>query len=113
MGTMESPTLDIGNLAGKAASFQRRTGAIQASLPAPGFEWYPYDSLGNFFVLADLLTGERRFLLDLIGDAPLLDVGCGDGHIPFFLQSLRFKSKTPHKSTTKFNQLKSGPALEA
>src|SRR5438094_8681014 len=85
MARMEGPKLDIRNLASKAALFQDRIRGVQESLPRPGFDWYPYDSIGNVFLLADLLTGERQFLLDLIGDGPVLDIGCGDGHISFFL----------------------------
>lgn len=110
---MEKSKLDIRSLAGKAALFQRRIGAIQAGLPRPGFDWYPYDSLGNFFVLADLLTGERQFLLDLIGEAPVLDVGCGDGHIAFFLESLGCKVIAVDNPRTNFNQMQGVRALKA
>ncbi len=110
---MESSKLDIRKLADKAAVFQRRISAIQASLPAPGFDWYPYDSLGNFFILADLLTGERKFLLDLIGDAPVLDIGCGDGHIAFFLESLGCKVIAVDNPRTNFNQMQGVRALKA
>src|SRR5713226_9437132 len=113
MAKMESSKLDIRKVAGKAASFQGRISAIQAGLPAPGFEWYPYDSLGNFFVLADLLTGERQFLLDLIGDAPVLDVGCGDGHIAFFLESLGCQVIAVDNPQTNFNQMRGVKALKA
>jgi len=63
----------------KRLFFQYRIEALCASTPHPDFEWYPYDSLGSFYTLAGLLTGERQYLLDLIGDKPVLDVGCGDG----------------------------------
>jgi tRNA (mo5U34)-methyltransferase len=110
---MESSKLDIRNLADKAALFQRRISAVQASLAPQGFEWYPYDSLGNFFVLSGLLTGERKFLLDLIGDAPVLDVGCGDGHIAFFLESLGCKVIAVDNPRTNFNQMQGVRALKA
>src|SRR5262245_34894577 len=113
MARMERSKLDIRSLAGKAALFQRRISAAQASLPGAGFDWYPYDSLGNFFVLADLLTGERQFLLDLIGDAPVLDVGCGDGHIAFFLESLGCKVIAIDNPRTNFNQMQGVRALKA
>src|SRR3989442_46271 len=113
MTQMGSPKIDIRNLAGKAAQFQRRISAIQASRPASGFDWYPYDSLGNFFILADLLTGERQFLLDLIGDAPVLDVGCGDGHIAFFLESLGCKVIAIDNPRTNYNQMQGVRALKA
>ncbi|HTM48286.1 MAG TPA: methyltransferase domain-containing protein [Bryobacteraceae bacterium] len=109
---MDRSRLDIRSLAGMAAAFQKRIGAIQAA-GSPGFDWYPYDSLGNFFVLADLLTGERRFLLDLIGNRPALDVGCGDGHIAFFLESLGCKVIAVDNPRTNYNQMQGVRALKA
>src|SRR4030095_8778189 len=110
---MGKSKLDIRNLADQSALFQDRISALQAGLPCPGCEWYPCDSLGNFFVLADFLTGERQFLLDLIGDAPVLDVGCGDGHIAFFLESLGCKVIAVDNPRTNFNQMQGVRALKA
>src|SRR5213594_774995 len=105
--------LDIRNLADKANLFQHHLIAIQASIPHPDFEWYPYDSLGSLYTMANLLTGERQFLLDLIGDAPVLDVGCGDGHISFFLESLGCKVIAVDNPKTNFNQMQGVRALKA
>ena len=110
---MEGPKLDIRNLASKAALFQDRIRGVQESLPRPGFDWYPYDSIGNVFLLADLLTGERQFLLDLIGDGPVLDIGCGDGHISFFLESLGCKVFAVDNPGTNYNQMQGVRALKA
>src|SRR5690349_3955421 len=109
---MDRSRLDIRSLAAMAASFQQRISGVQAGLGA-SFDWYPYDSLGNFFVLAGLLTGERQFLLDLIGDRPVLDVGCGDGHIAFFLESLGCKVIAVDNPRTNFNQMQGVRALKA
>src|SRR5262249_19669491 len=112
MAQMASAKGDIRDLAGKAAQFQRRIAAVQAGLSG-GFDWDPYDSSGDFFVLADLLTRERRSLLDLIGDGPVLDVGCGDGHIAFFLESLGCKVIAVDNPRTNYNQMQGVKALKA
>jgi len=86
---------------------------VKSGIPHPGFEWYPYDSLGSFCSLAGLLTGKRQFLLDLIGDQPVLDVGCGDGHISFFLESLGCKVVAVDNPNTNFNGMQGIKALKA
>ena len=54
----------------------------------PDVQWYPYDSLGSFGELKQILTGERRYLLDLLPRRTVLDLGTGDGDVAFFLASL-------------------------
>jgi tRNA (mo5U34)-methyltransferase len=104
---------DIRSLADQAALFQRRLEAVRADLPAPGFDWYPYDSLGSFYILADLLTGDSRRLLDLIADKPVLDIGCGDGHIAFFLESLGCRVIALDNPQTNYNRMQGVRALKA
>src|SRR5437868_8627379 len=109
---MESSKLDIRNLADKAALFHHHLNAIQSGIPNPDFEWYPYDSLGSFYTVADLLTGERQFLLDLIAGEPVLDIGCGDGHIAFFLESLGCQVIAVDNPRTNYNQMRGVKALK-
>ena len=52
------------------------------------FPWYPYDSLSNFHLLHTFLRGPARNVLSLAGSDPILDVGCADGEVAFFLESL-------------------------
>lgn len=80
--------MTIDELARRAAEFQETLNQARARAGDPGFEWYRYDSLGNFFTLDRLLTGERRELLKLTADLPILDVGCADGDMALFLASL-------------------------
>ena len=54
----------------------------------PALKWYPWASLGQFDVLDDLLQGDTNALLKMVGPEPVLDVGCGDGDIAFFFESL-------------------------
>jgi len=109
----ERSRLDIRNLADQAALFQHRMERVRTSISNPGFDWYPYDSLGSFHTLAGLLTGPRKFLLDLIGDKPVLDVGCGDGHIAFFLESLGCQVIAIDNPQTNFNRMQGVRALRA
>ena len=55
---MKSPSLDIRQIAQKAGRFKNYIEMVKVGLPDPGFQWYPYDSLGCFYSLADFLTGE-------------------------------------------------------
>lgn len=80
--------MTIGELAPRAAEFQAVLDQARGGVSNPGFEWYRYDSLGNFFTLDRLLTGERRDLLKLTADLPVLDIGCADGDMALFLASL-------------------------
>lgn len=58
--------------------------------PQP-FEWYPYESLSGLQHLEKLLAGDPRPLRELIGDAPVLDIGCADGEMSFFFESLGYR----------------------
>ncbi len=93
-------------------AFDARLAEARAQIAKPGFEWYPYDSLGNFFSLDQLLTGPRRFLLDLIGSTPVLDVGCADGHSAFFLESLGCRVVAVDNPDTNFNLMQGVRALK-
>jgi len=51
------------------------------------FEWYPYDSFGSLLLAEKLLAGRGRSLRELTSSGPVLDVGCADGDLSFFLES--------------------------
>jgi len=50
--------------------------------------WYPWASLGAIETLDGFLSGDVEKLRGLMGSSPVLDVGCGDGDVAFFLESL-------------------------
>lgn len=98
--------MEIREIAQKAAQFQFKLDAVKAQINPATFGWYPYDSLGSFYTLDEILTGERRGLLDLIGGDPVLDAGCGDGDIAFFLESLGCRVHAIDNASTNFNGMR-------
>lgn len=90
---------DISELARKAQPFERRVESAKSSLAAEGIVWYPYPTLKVFPILDKLLTGPRRYLLDIAAGDPILDLGCADGGNAFFFESLGcevFAVDNPH-----------------
>ncbi len=82
--------LDIGQITARAAAFQEKADRAKASLRDRNINWYPYDSLGNFTHLNQLLTGANRTLIGSHQGEAVLDIGCGDGLAGFFLESLGY-----------------------
>ena len=82
---------DIQQIVERAREFHARLKSVKARISPRPFEWYPYDSLANVLHLNKLLTGPNRDLLKLIGDGPVADIGCSDGDLAFFLESLGCK----------------------
>ena len=82
--------LDIAELNRRAQQFERTLDAARRRIESRGrkIAWYPYRSLSGLALLEKLLHGENRRLLALAGEAPVLDLGCADGELAFFLESL-------------------------
>ena len=80
--------MNIREVARAALAFRTKLDRMKAANSLDGFEWYRYDSLSNFIHLEQLLTGENRDLRHLLTDKPVLDIGCADGDVAFFLESL-------------------------
>ena len=80
--------LSIDRCVNRIPRFQKKLAEVRASVPEPGFDWYPYDSLVNFYMLERLLEGPWRSLEGLSGDGPVADLGCADGAAAFFLEWL-------------------------
>lgn len=74
----------------QGARFQRRLATLKSELCEAEFPWYPYESLGNIPILDRLLQGQFRSLLDQAKGSRVLDIGCADGDLSFFLESLGF-----------------------
>lgn len=105
--------MHVGEMARAAAEFQLAMNAAKARIAPTHFQWYPYDSLGNLFNLDATLTGSRRQVLDLIGPDPVLDIGCGDGDLAFFLESLGCRVHAIDKAATNYNRMSGVRAMKA
>jgi 2-polyprenyl-3-methyl-5-hydroxy-6-metoxy-1,4-benzoquinol methylase len=84
--------------------FNDRLDRIKRENAPPGAGWYPYDTLGVFDVLDAMLREERRDLLSLVDGSPVLDIGCGDGALSFFLESLGCLVTAVENPSTNFNR---------
>ncbi|MGH9559229.1 MAG: class I SAM-dependent methyltransferase [Bryobacteraceae bacterium] len=52
------------------------------------FEWYPYNSLSNVQHIAALVGDRQTELLEIARGKGVFDVGCADGDLSFFFESL-------------------------
>src|SRR5687767_5576080 len=71
--------------------FQDTLADARVRIGRTGFEWYPYDTLANLGRVEQLLSQDlESFLGNACPDRRILDVGCGDGELAFFLESLGY-----------------------
>jgi tRNA (mo5U34)-methyltransferase len=100
------PALDISDLARKARQFETILNRVKDEIAPRDFGWYPYNTLGVFSILEKLLTGANRRLLDLAGSDPLLDIGCADGALAFFFESLGCRVHAIDHPHSNFNRMR-------
>jgi tRNA (mo5U34)-methyltransferase len=105
---------DITQIVNAVHEFERRLNAVKkrCSLPA-GRDWYPYHTFSSIDMLEGLLTGERRKLLALTEGYPVLDIGCGDGGLAYFFESLGLDVEAIDHPATNYNSMEGVRALKA
>ena len=74
--------------------------------PTEGFGWYPYDSLSSLEELLSLRPDRFTELFGSIQGRRILDVGCADGAMSFFLESLGFGVVAMDSPVFNFNQMR-------
>jgi hypothetical protein len=92
---------------------QEKLAAIKSRRAAPEPGWYPWDSFGTVVLLDQLLTGRHRWLTPMIGDEPVLDVGCGDGPLSFVFESLGCRVHAVDHRQSNYNEMRGVAALKA
>jgi tRNA (mo5U34)-methyltransferase len=97
--------LDISVIKNKAREFRVKLDTEKERLAPTDFGWYPYNTLTSFETLELLLTGKNRFLLELTSEKPIVDIGCADGDLAFFLESLGCKVQVVDYAPTNFNHM--------
>ncbi len=104
--------MDISEILRRVNEFGRRFDAARSRARSAAFGWYPYDSLANFTHLDRLLTGEHRRLLHLAGQEPVADVGCADGAVAFFLETLGCRVHAIDHPASNYNGMRGVRALK-
>jgi tRNA (mo5U34)-methyltransferase len=113
MSTLQRGTvIEISQLANSLYDFKQDFDAAKAGAGSADFQWYPYDSLGNFVWLDRLLTEPHRDFSTLTGELPILDIGCADGAASFFLERQGFKLDVIDHPPTNMNGMRGVRALK-
>jgi tRNA (mo5U34)-methyltransferase len=102
--------LDIGELKKNVGPFKQRLQEIKRGIPS--IEFYPYDTIGNLWLLDDLLRGARRDLQSLTEGRPVADVGAADGDLGFYLESLGLDVHLVDNARTNYNGLSGARAVK-
>lgn len=71
------------------------------------FDWYPYNSLNNFIIIADLLAkgNQENFFETISTDKAILDIGCADGDVAFFFEEQGYSVDVVDRVATNYNDL--------
>jgi SAM-dependent methyltransferase len=80
------PADPFSSVLSRVQEFKATILAAKRDIGDQDFEWYPYDTFTAFTHLNALLTDVNRSLFS--GNQKILDVGCQDGELSFFLESL-------------------------
>jgi SAM-dependent methyltransferase len=98
------PAPDIHELALRARQFKSKLEEIKKAIS--GIAWYPYDTFASLGVADKFLKGRNRSLLDLAAGDPILDLGCADGALSFFFESLGAKVHAVDHMPTNYNAMR-------
>jgi tRNA (mo5U34)-methyltransferase len=104
--------VEIRELIARSLEFRDRLAKAKAEVAPREFGWYPWDSFGTITLLDQLLTGPHRFLRPLMGDDPVLDLGCGDGDLAFFFESLGCRVCAVDHAQTNYNRMQGVAAVK-
>jgi len=97
--------LDLPGFVAAANRFRDKIAALKQRHSLEQFDWYPYESLTAVSILERLLEKDFHLLAPLLASEPVLDVGCADGDLAFFLESLGATVDAIDYAEMNYNQL--------
>jgi tRNA (mo5U34)-methyltransferase len=97
---------DIARLLQRGDDYAKYLAGIKQQIAPTDFEWYRYDSMGSLEHLDGMLQGRYRDLIALAAGDPVLDFGCADGDLAFFLESQGLRVHTFDHVRTNHNGMK-------
>jgi len=100
------------DLVRSANAFRKVLDGAKHSVQPIDFKWYPYDSLMAVPYQIDPLLQAGGDILNTEKSLPLLDLGCGDGDLAFFFESLGFRVVAVDCQRANFNQMRGVEALK-
>lgn len=104
--------IEVPELIQHAVEFEASLPEWRSRAAQPGLDWYPHDSIGTLSMVDRFLTGPERFLKTLVGDQPVLDIGCADGALSFVFESLGVPVYAIDHPPTNFNRMRGVRALK-
>ncbi len=81
----------MSSLVEKAKQFRVSLDAARKRAGPVNFGWYPYNSLSSVQHLQMLLGDSHEHVMESARKEGVLDLGCGDGDLGFFLESLGYR----------------------
>jgi 2-polyprenyl-3-methyl-5-hydroxy-6-metoxy-1,4-benzoquinol methylase len=108
------PPAKIPTLREQAHRFHEYLAEVKSQTPLnpPRVIWYPWETLSQLGVLDTFLQNDFDALKQIVGHDPVLDVGCGDGDIAFFLETLGMQVDAVDYAPTNNNALLGVHALK-
>jgi tRNA (mo5U34)-methyltransferase len=99
-------------LVARAKLLLKRIEEAKAGIGEVPYEWYPYDNMGNVAYIEALSQYAGLTLEGMAAGQPLLDIGCADGDLSFFLESLGYPVTAIDHAPTNANDLRGVRALK-
>jgi tRNA (mo5U34)-methyltransferase len=103
----------VSSLVEQARGFGNILDAARRGAGPVGFEWYAYNSLSNVQHLDTLLGSAHGYVLEAARESGILDLGCGDGDLSFFFESLGYDVTAVDYPPSNQNNLQGWKTLHA